>query len=103
MSHEDEKLGARLPLPGERWVARRKATVITALRNGETTIEDVCRLYSLSQDELASWTAAFERHGLPGLRSTRVQLYRELEKATAGHANRQSPAQPIIFQPGRHH
>jgi transposase-like protein len=88
MSREDETSNRPLPLPGDRWVPRRKAMVINALREGRTTIEEVCRLYGLSPDELPGWITAFERHGVPGLRSTRVQLYRQLEKATAGTQNR---------------
>ena len=88
MSLEDEPPSRQLPLPGERWVSRRKAMVVAALREGETTVEEICRLFSLSRDELASWVASFERHGAPGLRATRVQLYRQLEKATAGSAGR---------------
>ena len=94
MSREDETSNSRLPLPGDRWVPRRKAMVINALREGRTTIEQVCRLYGLSPHELTSWIAAFERHGVPGLRSTRVQLYRQLEKATAGTQSRQQPDLP---------
>jgi transposase-like protein len=81
---------AILPLPGERWVPRRKAMVIAALREGEITVEEVCRLYSLSRDELASWVASFERYGVPGLRATREQLYRQLEKAIGGRAHQPS-------------
>lgn len=88
-----EKPGVQLPLPGERWVSRRKAMVIAALREGETTVEEVCRLYSLSRDELASWVASFERYGVPGLRSTRVQIYRVLEKASAGRTLSQNARQ----------
>jgi transposase-like protein len=98
MSSEDEKPTSRLPLPGDRWMPRRKAIVISALCEGGTTVEDVCRLYSLSMDELISWIAAFERHGLQGLRSTRLQLYRELEKATAAPG---PPARPSTTGPLR--
>src|ERR1700722_2816957 len=98
MSHENGKPGVQLPLPGERWVPRRKAMVIDALRREEMTIEEVCRLYSLSQDELASWISAFGRHGVPGLRATRVQLYRQLEKATAGRVSGQSHQQPDLLR-----
>jgi hypothetical protein len=30
----------------------------------------------LSEEEFLSWERAFERHGLAGLRTTRVQQYR---------------------------
>jgi transposase-like protein len=55
---------------------RRKAAVVAAVRAGEITIEEACRVYQLSQEELLSWQRAFETHGLAGLRATRVQQYR---------------------------
>jgi hypothetical protein len=68
-----------LPPPNtKRWVIRRKAAVIAAVRSGEITLEEVCRCYQLSEEEFLSWERAFEIHGLEGLRSTRVQQYREL-------------------------
>jgi transposase-like protein len=55
---------------------RRKAAVVAAVRSGQITIEEACRIYQLSREELLSWERAFETHGLPGLRATRVQQYR---------------------------
>ena len=70
-------LMANLPPPNtKRWVVRRKAAVVAAVRVGEITIEEACRVYQLSEEELLSWERAFEIHGLPGLRATRVQQYR---------------------------
>jgi hypothetical protein len=66
-----------LPLPTERWVTRRKAALIAAVRNGEITLEEACRQYRLSPEEFAGWLAAFEKHGVPGLRTTRLQIYRD--------------------------
>jgi len=40
------------------------------------TIEDVCRRYDLSVDEFLSWHNAMQRHGLPGLRISKLQNYR---------------------------
>jgi len=66
-----------LPHPNtKRWVVRRKAAVVAAVRNGEITIEEACRAYQLSEEEFLSWVRAFERHGLAGLRATRIQQYR---------------------------
>jgi len=63
-----------LPPPNtKRWVARRKAAVVTAVRNGEITAEEACRRYGLSEDELQAWQHAFAAHGLPGLRATRYR------------------------------
>ena len=52
-----------LPSPGQRWTTRRK---------GWVPIEEVCRLYDLSADEIAAWERDLDRHGLPGLRATRL-------------------------------
>jgi Protein of unknown function (DUF1153) len=66
-----------LPPPGtKRWVIRRKAAVVAAVRNGLLTLEDACKRYNLSVEEFLSWQRLIERHGLPGLRATRLQDYR---------------------------
>ncbi|HEY3911495.1 MAG TPA: DUF1153 domain-containing protein [Stellaceae bacterium] len=66
-----------LPPPDvKRWTIRRKAAVVTAVARGVLTREEACRRYQLSDEEFASWQQAFEEHGLPGLRSTRLQQYR---------------------------
>lgn len=68
---------AELPPPDvKRWTIRRKAAVVTAVARGVLTREEACRRYQLSDEEFASWQQAFEAHGLPGLRSTRLQQYR---------------------------
>jgi hypothetical protein len=65
---------ADLPPPDtNRWVARRKAAVLGALRSGAITMEEACRRYALSEEELRDWQRAFEAHGLPGLRATRLR------------------------------
>ena len=77
----DSVAGARpmeqLPRPNtKRWVVRRKAAVVAAVRSGGITVEEACRVYQLSEEEFRSWERAFELHGLPGLRVTRIQRYR---------------------------
>jgi uncharacterized protein DUF1153 len=64
------------PSNTQRWVVRRKAAVVTAVRDGRLTLEDALRRYGLTEEEYRSWERAFEQHGLPGLRSTRLQQYR---------------------------
>jgi hypothetical protein len=54
--------------PG-RWVARRKAEVLSALMGGLLTVESVCRKYDLTEEELLSWMRAYSRRGLPGLKA----------------------------------
>ena len=66
-----------LPPPNtRRWVVRRKAAVVTAVRSGRITLEEALRRWHLTEEEYRSWERAFEQHGLPGLRSTRLQQYR---------------------------
>ena len=61
------------PSNTDRWVARRKAAVLAALRSGAITMEEACRRYALSEEELLAWQRAFEVHGLSGLRASRLR------------------------------
>ena len=66
-----------LPPPNtQRWVARRKAEVVAAVRAGLLSLEDACRRYNLSSEEFLTWEAAIDKHGLGGLRVTRIQEFR---------------------------
>lgn len=68
-----------LPAPGTaRWTIRRKAEVAAAVNGGLLTIDEACERYSLTIEELASWQRSVDRSGMPGLRATRVQQYRDL-------------------------
>ena len=58
-------------------MVRRKAAVVAAVRFGRITMQEALRRYQLTEEEFLSWQRAFEDHGLPGLRATRVQQYRE--------------------------
>lgn len=64
------------PADTKRWVIRRKAIVVAAVRGGLISLEEACKRYSLSVEEFLSWQRAIEKHGLPGLRVTRIQDYR---------------------------
>jgi transposase-like protein len=64
------------PANTRRWVVRRKVAVVAAVQSGEITLEEACRRYELTEEEFRSWQRDYERHGLPGLRATRVQQYR---------------------------
>jgi hypothetical protein len=67
-----------LPRPDTvRWVIRRKAELVAAIRGGLLTLEEACELYLLSEEELESWSSSLSRHGLPGLRCTKLQYYRK--------------------------
>ena len=75
---------ANLPPPDtKRWVVRRKAIVVHAVRDGAISLQEACRRYKLSVEEFLAWQRAIERHGIPGLRVTRLQIYRDTDEARA--------------------
>ncbi len=68
---------ADLPAPGtRRWVIRRKAEVVAAVHGGLLTLDDACARYCLSVEEFIGWQKLIDRHGVPGLRTTKTQHYR---------------------------
>lgn len=68
---------SELPPPDtRRWVVRRKAQVVAAVRDGVLTLEDACRRYDLSTEEFRAWERALSAHGLRGLQTTRLGHYR---------------------------
>ena len=76
-----------LPPPDtKRWVPRRKAMIVNAVRSGAISLEEVCRLYELSVEEFVNWQRTLEVHGVPGLRTTRLQIYRDPPHRSAGTA-----------------
>ena len=69
---------ADLPSPEtRRWVIRRKAEVVAAVRGGLLSLEEACARYTLTVDEFLSWQLSIDQFGLPGLRTTRIQQYRQ--------------------------
>jgi hypothetical protein len=76
-----------LPPPDtKRWVARRKAVIVDAVRSGAISLEEACRRYELSVEEFAAWQRAIEAHGVAGLRVTRLQIYRDNPPIRPGKA-----------------
>lgn len=70
-----------LPPPGtHRWVMRRKAEVVAAVRNGLLSLEDACERYTLSVEEFLNWQELIDRHGVRALRATKVKDYRAKQK-----------------------
>src|SRR5690606_3579543 len=61
----------------KRWVIRRKAEVVAAVRGGLLSLEEACTRYTLTVEEFLSWQQSIDRHGLAGLRTTRIQQYRD--------------------------
>jgi hypothetical protein len=64
------------PTTTKRWVIRRKAEVVAAVRGGLISLEEACSRYTLTVDEFLSWQMSIDQHGLAGLRTTRIQQYR---------------------------
>jgi hypothetical protein len=68
---------ADLPPPDtERWVIRRKAEVVAAVRGGLLSLDDACERYRLTSEEFLAWQKSIEQYGMQGLRTTRIQQYR---------------------------
>ena len=59
----------------KRWVIRRKAEVVAAVRGGLLSLDEAYLRYTLTVDEFLAWQRAIDRFGLAGLRATRVQQY----------------------------
>ena len=66
------------PADTTRWVVRRKAEVVAAVKGGLLTVDEVCQRYNLTVEEFAGWQRAIDRSGMPGLRVTRIQHYKSL-------------------------
>ena len=64
------------PSNTDRWVIRRKAEVVAAVRGGLLSLEEACERYTLTVEEFLSWQSSINDHGLAGLRTTRIQQYR---------------------------
>lgn len=74
-----------LPPPDTtRWVMRRKAEVVSAVRGGLLTADEACARWNLTLEELESWQRLIDRYGVRGLRATRLQQYRGAAKRS-GH------------------
>lgn len=64
------------PSDTKRWVIRRKAEVVAAVRGGLISQSEACERYDISNEEFESWTKSIDRFGIQGLRTTRLQKYR---------------------------
>src|SRR3546814_14619488 len=72
-----------LPPPDTtRWVMRRKAEVVSAVRGGLPTAEEACQRWNLTPEELESWQQLIDRYGVRGLRATPLPHYRHTAPPT---------------------
>ncbi len=66
-----------LPPPDlKRWIARRKAQVVAAVRAGLIGLDEACTRCGITIEEFLSWQRLLDEYGLHGLRVTRLQDYR---------------------------
>ena len=64
------------PSNTDRWVIRRKAEVVAAVRGGLLSLDDALAKYRLTAEEFLAWQKAIDNWGMQGLRTTRIQSYR---------------------------
>jgi transposase-like protein len=83
------------------WTASRKAVVVEAVREGKLSGADVEKRFGVSAEEFGSWSRSLDKHGVAGLRSSRVQVYepqrRKGYKAPASRPRAGVPA-PVVFR-----
>src|SRR4028119_976553 len=65
------------PSNTRRWVIRRKAEVVAAVRGGLLSLAEACQRSTPTTEEFLSWQSSIDEHGLAGLRTTRIQHYRQ--------------------------
>ena len=53
----------------KRWIARRKAEIVTAVESGLLSESEACARYNISREEFSAWVQAYDRAGVPGLRA----------------------------------
>lgn len=61
-----------------RWVPRRKAVVVAAVKHGLITRAEALRRYGLSDEEFDGWVNALRAHGAEGLKVTVSRKSRQL-------------------------
>jgi hypothetical protein len=59
------------PAETVRWVPRRKAELVAAVRGGLLSLGDACSRYGLTPEEYLGWQDALDRGGLKALRITK--------------------------------
>lgn len=68
---------SNLPSPTtRRWVPRRKAEVVIAVRGGLLSYGEACRRYNLTAEEYLSWQDGLDQRGMKGLRATEHTITR---------------------------
>ena len=82
------------PKDTKRWVIRRKAEVVAAVRGGLLSLEEACDRYKLTVDEFLSWPRSIDRYGLPG-------CAQPASRTTASNASKRADRRPSNIMPSR--
>src|SRR5436305_10210831 len=83
-----------------RWVIRRKAEIVAAVRGQLLSLEEACRRYMLTTDEFRTWENSIDRHGVLALKATRLQLYRKSSKRS-NHAEKPGRPRQLSYPSSR--
>jgi uncharacterized protein DUF1153 len=55
-----------------RWVRRRKAEVVVAVKGGLLTMQEATERYNISDDEFLGWYEAYHLRGMAGLQISKL-------------------------------
>jgi hypothetical protein len=70
-----------LPPPDTtRWVSRRKAEVVSAVRGGLISLAEACTRYEMTVEEFIAWQQAMDAEGIAGLCATRSHQHRQTKE-----------------------
>src|SRR5208282_2205118 len=83
------------PTSTKRWVIRRKAEVVAAVRGGLISLEEACSRYTLTVDEFLSWQASHDPHPAISPLSDKAALVTRSASASGAQAP------PIVSLPRR--
>lgn len=70
---------ADLPSGSERWIARRKATVVQAIGHGLLSREEAIARYGLTEEELEGWISTAARLGPAALKVKAIRENRQMQ------------------------
>jgi hypothetical protein len=92
--------GSLPPTDLQRWVMRRKADIVMAVRGGLLSMEAACSRYRLSREEYLAWQNAFDHFGIKGLSGKGVaELQRMRNAEKVARKSRKSAANPSACSP----
>jgi hypothetical protein len=85
------QLNAPLPPLPKRWVPRRKAEIVAAVRDGLLTLDEASERYALSVEEYLTWQRGLDLFGLSGLRVNKIQQCRHQPRSKKRRTEQGAP------------